>query len=95
MRVAAINNDVPFLKEGKQSLDPVIDGLASLDEKHDTAGLLELGDKLLCRMGTNNGLALSLVLQEAVDLGNGSIKGANCEAVIGHVQNQVLTPEVE
>lgn len=37
-----------------------------------------------------NELTLSLVLQETVNLGGGTVVGANGEAVVGNVQNQVL-----
>ena len=68
MRVTTINDDVALLQEGQKLLDPVIDGLTSLDEEHDTARGLELANKLLEGVSTNNGLALGLVLQESVDL---------------------------
>lgn len=35
-------------------------------------------------------LTLGLVLEEAVDLGNGSVEGDDGEAVVGSIQNQVL-----
>lgn len=93
VRVATINDDVTLFEEGQELLDPVVDGLAGLDEEHDAAGALELGDKLLDGVGADNGLALGLVVQEAVDLGDGSVKGADGEAVVGHVENQVLSPD--
>lgn len=90
--VTAINDDVALLEEGEESLDPVIDGLAGLDEEHDAAGRLELGDELLGGLGTNDRLALGLVGKEVVDLGNGTVEGADGEAMVGHVEDQVLTP---
>ena len=33
---------------------------------------------------------LGLILEESVDLGNGSVEGHNSEAVVGSVQDQVL-----
>lgn len=35
-------------------------------------------------------LTLGLVLEEAVDLGNGSVEGDDGEAMIGSIENQVL-----
>jgi len=35
-------------------------------------------------------LTLGLVLEEAVDLGNGSVEGDDGEAMVGSIQNQVL-----
>lgn len=92
MRVTTIDDDIALLQEGQEDLDPVVHGLTSLDEQHDAAGALELGDELLVGVGTNNGLALGLVLEEMVDLGHCSVVGADSEAVIGHVQNKVLAP---
>lgn len=90
--VTTIDDDVSRLKQGQEGLDPVVDGLAGLHEKHDTAGLLELGDELLGGVGADNGLALGLVVEEAVDLGDGSVEGTDGETVVGHVEDQVLTP---
>jgi hypothetical protein len=90
--VAAVNDDVALLQEGQEGLDVVVDGLAGLDEEHDAAGALELGDELLDGVGTNDGLALGLVLEEAVDLGHGAVEGGNGEAIVGHVQDDVLSP---
>lgn len=42
-------------------------------------------------MGTDDGLALGLVGQEVVDLGGGSVETTDGEAVVGDVQDQVLT----
>lgn len=92
VRVSTINDDVSGVEQGQEGLDPVVDGLASLHEKHNTAGLLEGGDELLGGVGANNGFALSLVLEEAIDLGDGSVEGGNGETVVSHVQDDVLTP---
>lgn len=92
MRVATINNDITLLQEGQKLLNPVVDSFAGLDKEHDTAGALELGDELLIGVGSDNGLALGLVFQEAVDLGDGSVIGADGKAMVSHVENQVLSP---
>jgi hypothetical protein len=90
--VTTVDDDVARVKEREDLLDPVVDSLASLDQKHDTAGRLELADELLDAVGANNGLALGLVLEESVDLGDGSVESADGEAVVSHVQNKVLSP---
>jgi hypothetical protein len=92
VRVTTVDDDVAGVKEGQDLLNPVVDSLASLDQEHDTAGRLELADELLDAVGADNGLALGLVLEESVDLGDGSVEGADGEAVVSHVQNKVLSP---
>jgi len=90
--VTTVDDDIALVKKGKDLLDPVVDSLASLDQEHDTTGRLELADELLDAVGANNGLALGLVLEESVDLGDGSVESADGEAVVSHVQNKVLSP---
>lgn len=92
VRVTTVDDDVSGLEQGQEGLDPVVDSLAGLDKEHDTTRLLELGDELLGGVGTHNGLALGLVGKEAVHLGDGSVESANGETMVGHVQDQVLTP---
>ena len=92
VRVASVDDDVTLLQKRKKGLNPVIDSLAGLDEEHDAAGRLELGDELLVGVGTDDGLALSFVRQEVVDLGDGSVVSADGEAMVSHVHDQVLTP---
>ena len=42
-------------------------------------------------MGADDALALGLVLQKVVHFGRGAVVGAHDEAVVGHVQDQILT----
>ena len=71
-------------------LDEVIDSLTGLDEHHHSPWLLEFGDKLLDAVGTDDGLALGLVFQKAIDLGNGSVESYDSEAVVSHIEDEVL-----
>jgi hypothetical protein len=41
----------------------------------------------------DNGLSLGFVGKESVNLGYGTVEGADGEAVVRHVQDQVLSPE--
>lgn len=93
VRVATVNDDITLLKAtlGEEELNEVVDGLAGHDEHHADSGLAELGDKLLDGVSTDNGLALGLVLKEAVNLGDGTVEGNAVEAVVGGVEDQVLT----
>lgn len=107
MRVSTVDDDISLLAERQELLNEVIDGRASHDQEHHTAGFLELGNEFLDGVGSDNGLACGLVsigleidgvdvftfgliLQEAVDLGNGSVESNDSEAVVGSVQNQIL-----
>lgn len=91
VRVATVDDDVTLLKAVlEEELDEVVDGLAGHDEEHHAPGLLELGDELLDAVCANNALALGLVLEEAVDLGDGAVEGNDGVAVVGGVEDQVL-----
>lgn len=91
--VSTVDDDIASLDTtlGDEGLDEVVDGLSGHDEQHHAAWLLELGDKLLDAVGTDDALALGLISKEAVDLGDGSVEGHDGEAMVGSVQDQVLT----
>ena len=92
MRVATVDDDIALLDAGlEESLDESIDSLASLNEHHHSSWLLELRDELLDAVRANDGLALGLILQEAVHLLDCAVEGDNGEAVVSHVQDQILT----
>lgn len=93
MRVATVDDDIALLKTplSEKSLNELVDSCSGLDEEHHTSGLLELGGEFLDAVGADNGLALGLVLQEAVDLGDSSVESHDSEAVVSHVEDQVLT----
>jgi hypothetical protein len=52
VRIAAIDDDVALLEVRLKLVDEVVNSLASLDEKDDLAGFLELAAKLFNRMCT-------------------------------------------
>jgi hypothetical protein len=93
MRVATIDDDIALLNAalGKEELYELVDSLASLDKQHHTPRRLELLHKLFDAVGADNRLALGFVLQETIDLGNCAVEGNDGEAVVGHVEDQVLT----
>lgn len=88
--VTSVDNDITLLEERKDLVDKVIDGLTGLDEHHNLTGTLKLLAELLDRVGANDVGALGLVGEEVVDLGDGSVVGADGESVVVHVQDQVL-----
>jgi hypothetical protein len=121
VRVSTINDDISLLEEGLELTDEVVNGLTGLDEENDSPGLGERAAELLDRVGTDNvgscssallkkrsskQLTLSLVLEESIDLGGGSISsafsqrlnvcdlpvvGTDLETLVVHVEDQVLT----
>ena len=70
--VTTVDDDVALLDATlvQKELNEVVNGLAGHDQEHHAAGLLELGAELLDGVSTNDGLALGLILQEAVNLGD-------------------------
>jgi len=91
VRVASVNDDITSLEERQDLGNEVVDGLAGLDEHHDLAGTLQLLAELLDRVSANDLGALGLVGQEVVNLGDGSVVGADGVTVVVHVEDQVLT----
>lgn len=92
MRVTTINNDITLLDTTlEQDLDEVVDRLAGHDEKHHTAWLLQLRHELADAVCAHNALALGFVLEEAIDLGDGTVECDDGESVIGGIEDEVLT----
>lgn len=57
VRVTSIDDDVALLEVRLKLLDERVDSRASLDEKDDFAGRLELGAELFDRVSADDGLA--------------------------------------
>merc|ERR1719234_1794540 len=60
------------------------------DKDHHPPGLLELGDHFLKAMSPDNLGSLCFILEKIVDLLRCSVVGAHLEAVIIHVEDEVL-----
>ena len=90
MRVTTVNDDITLLEVGLELRNEVVNSITGLDEQNNTAGSLEVGNELLNGVSANDGLALGLVLEEVVNLGNGSVVGDNGVAVVSGVKNEVL-----
>lgn len=54
VRVSTVNDDVSLLEERLKLLDERVDGLTGLDKEDDLSRGLELGAKLLDRVGSDN-----------------------------------------
>ena len=90
VRVTTVNDDITLLEVGLELSNEVVNSITGLDEQNNTAGSLEVGNELLNGVSANDGLALGLVLEEVVNLGNGSVVGDNGVAVVSGVKNEVL-----
>jgi hypothetical protein len=71
-------------------LDEIVNGFTGLNEKHHSSWFFEFGNEILDAAGTNDGLSLCLVLKKTVNLGHCSVESNNSEAVISHVENEIL-----
>lgn len=92
MGVPAVNNDISRAEQRDELVNVGVNSLAGLDKEHDAARRLELANELLDAVGADNRLSLGLVFEESVDFGDGSVEGADGEAVVGHVHDEVLSP---
>ncbi len=85
----------PFSRCGTMLIDHLVDRVAGLDHQHDAARRLERLNQLLDGMRADDLRALGFVLEELVDLGDGSIEDGHAVAVVVHVQDQILAHDSE
>src|SRR6266436_4430073 len=90
MRVAAVDDDVSFFQVRQQAIDHMIDGIAGLHHQHHAARLLQRLNQLRNRVGAYYLRAFGFVVEEVVNLGDGSIEYGNAVSMIVHVQDQIL-----
>lgn len=62
----------------------------TLDQQHDLAGRLQLGDHVLERICADHVGALGLVGEKVLDLGHRAVVGADDKALLVHVQYEIL-----
>jgi hypothetical protein len=89
-RIAAVDDDVAGFEQREQMLDEFVHGAAGLHHEHDATGTFQEADHLGQRMGADDLGALRLVGEEGVHLVNRAVEGHDGEAVVVHVQDQVL-----
>ena len=89
-RVAAVDDDVAGFEMGTDVVDDLVDGLAGLDHEHDAARALEQAGELLDGMRADDLGALGFVGEEVVHLGDGAVEDGDLEAVVVHVEDEVL-----
>ncbi len=93
--VSTVDKQVAGLEQRAELGDGVIHRRSGLDHHQDAARLLERSHELLDGMRTKDlGFAAKLLLgalQEAVHLVGGAVVYGNREALLGHVEGQVLS----
>ena len=90
MRVAAVDDDVPFFQVRQQAIDHVVDGIAGLHHQHHAARLLQRLDQLRNRVRADNLRAFGFVVQEVVNFGHCSIEYGDAISMVVHIQDQIL-----
>ena len=90
-RIATIDNDVTGFEVRDDLVDELVDRLAGLDQHHDAARALELGDHFFDRVRPLHLRALGLIGQELIHLVGRTVVSHHGKPMIVHVQNQVLT----
>jgi len=94
-RIAAVDDDVAGLEVGQDVVDGLVDGVAGFDHEHDAAGALEEGGELLGGVSADDVGALGFVGEEVVDLGGGAVEYGHFEAVVVHIEDEVLSHDGE
>ena len=89
--IAAVDDDVSFRQERQQVIDHLIDGVAGFHHQHDAAWTFQQPDQLLDGVSADDVGAFGFVGEEVVDLGDGAVEDGHFEAVVIHVENEVLT----
>jgi len=89
-RVTAVDDDIAGLEVGQEEIDELIDGAAGFDHEHDAAGAFERLDHFLDGMGAEDLGTAGFISQEFIDFGDGAVIGDHGEAVIVHIEDEVL-----
>src|ERR1043165_4740336 len=94
-RIAAVNDDVAGFEMREQVLDELIHGGAGLDHEHDAARLLEQAGQFLEGMSADDVSAFGFLVEKVVHLRDGAIESDHGEAVVVHVEDEVLAHDGE
>ena len=89
-RVAAVDDDVIGFEQRDEMFDKFIHRRAGLHQHHNATRPLERADHLLQRMGADHVGFFGFLVQEFIHFGNGAVKSHDFEAVVVHVENEVL-----
>ena len=89
-RIATVDDDVTGFQVRQDLLNELVHRRARFDHHHDPPGLFELRHEFGDGMGALDLGALRLVREEVVHLGGGAVVGHDGEAVVVHVENQIL-----
>ncbi len=93
--VAAVDDDVARFKIRQHVVDHLVDSVAGLDHQHDAARALEQADELFDGVRADDLGALGFVGQEVVHFGDGAVEDGHLEAVVVHVEDEVLSHDGE
>ena len=88
--VAAVNDDVARLQMGDELLDEGVHRGAGFDHQHHPARTLEGAHQLLDGMGADDFRAPGVAVDEVVHFRHGTVENGYGEAVVVHIQNQIL-----
>jgi hypothetical protein len=90
-RVAAVDDDVARFQVRQQMFDHLIDTLARLHHQHRAARPLQQPDELLDGVGSGDLGPFGFVGQKVIHLGNSAVVHGHLEAMIVHVEDQILS----
>ena len=89
-RIAAVNDDVARFEMRQELLDEFVHRLAGLDHDHHAARAFEQRDQFRERMRADDLGALGFAAEELIHLGHGAVEDGHGEAVVVHVENEIL-----
>ncbi len=78
------------LKSTYQGFDEIVHSLTSFDQKHNLAGLSKAGNEFGGRMCPAQIWSVLLPIDEFVHLRDRAVEDTNFEAVVKHVEDQIL-----
>ena len=93
--VAAVDDDVTFLKQRNELFDDGVHGGTRLHHDHRLAGPCEGSDEFLECLGGNDPLSLGAALRELLGHGRGAVENADGESLALHVEDEVLAHDGE
>ncbi len=88
--IAAVDDDVAGFEDSEEAFDELVDRLAGFDHEHDAARAFEEGGHFGEGVGAEDAGAFGFLVEEVVDFGDGAVVGHDREAMVVHVEDEVL-----